>query len=222
MPPDENCIPLLQLLRANLSVAQPRHKRFPFSARSLVPNHVPRHRLVGLNHRALEDCHQTRLVCMAFDQLCKPIAERGEEWQPDGVANSAQTSILDWLQPTCKADDGKGKILALKDDDRSRNEQSLANESTPRSERKARSPSGWDPRNGSTLRNHISSFGSGGLCGRRRIAGRRRTRCVRIGNGERTFPGRWAICGTGTIRRGRLSSPSVGKTIAYGESLRSK
>ena len=131
LPPDENCIPLLQLLRPNLSVAPLGHKGFPLSLEVLFPIMYPRHQLVGLNHQALEDCQQTRLVCMAFDQLCKPIAERGEEWQPDGVASSAQTSILDWLQPTRKADDSKGKILALKDDDCSRNEQRLANESTP-------------------------------------------------------------------------------------------
>lgn len=108
LPPDENCIPLLQLLRANLSVAPPRHNMFPLALEVLFPIMYPRHQLVGLNHRALEDCQQTRLVCMAFDQLCKPIAERGEEWQPDSVANFAQTSILDWLQPTRKVDDWQG------------------------------------------------------------------------------------------------------------------
>ena len=131
LPPDENCVPLLQLLRPNLSVAPLGHKGFPLALEVLFPIMYPRHQLVGLNHQALEDCQQTRLVCMAFDQLCKPIAERGEEWQPDGVASSGQTSILDWLQPTRKADDSKGKILALKDGDCSRNEQRLANESTP-------------------------------------------------------------------------------------------
>ncbi|KAN0070844.1 hypothetical protein V8E54_011009 [Elaphomyces granulatus] len=44
---------------------------------------------------------------MAFDELCKPIRERSEEWQPDTVANSSQTSILDWLQGTHIVDNGK-------------------------------------------------------------------------------------------------------------------
>lgn len=48
---------------------------------------------------------------MAFDELCKPIEERGEEWQPDDVANSTQTSILYWLQDIHKVDNGKGEIL---------------------------------------------------------------------------------------------------------------
>lgn len=35
---------------------------------------------------------------MAFDELCRPIEERGEDWQSDTVAGSAQLSILNWLQ----------------------------------------------------------------------------------------------------------------------------
>ena len=95
----------------------------------------PWHHLVGLNHWALEDCQQTWLVCMAFDELCKPIEERGEEWQPDDVANSTQMSILYWLQDIHKVSNSKGEIFALEDDDRSLNEQSLVNESAPWSER---------------------------------------------------------------------------------------
>ncbi|KAI1423377.1 hypothetical protein F5Y12DRAFT_716328 [Xylaria sp. FL1777] len=39
----------------------------------------------------------TRLVCMAYEELYWPIAERGREWQPDMVAPSTQTCILDGL-----------------------------------------------------------------------------------------------------------------------------
>ncbi|KAH8163508.1 hypothetical protein CIB48_g4744 [Xylaria polymorpha] len=69
----------------------------------------PRHGLVGLNHQALVDCQQTRLVCMAYDELCRSIAERGREWQPDMVAPSTQTCILDWLTRRDDAGDSKEK-----------------------------------------------------------------------------------------------------------------
>jgi hypothetical protein len=95
LPPNKNCIPLIPLLRMNLSEGPPGRKSFPLGLEELFPVMYPRHHLIGLNHQALIDCQQTRLVCMAFDELCKPIGERGIEWQPDTVASSAQTSILD-------------------------------------------------------------------------------------------------------------------------------
>lgn len=68
----------------------------------------PRHGLVGLNHQALVDCQQTRLVCMAYEELCRPIAERGREWQPNMVPTSGQTCILDWF--TRREDAGDSKV----------------------------------------------------------------------------------------------------------------
>lgn len=56
LPPDEKCIPLLQLLHPNLLVGPPGRKRFPLALQILFPIMNPRHYLVGLNHRALEDC----------------------------------------------------------------------------------------------------------------------------------------------------------------------
>lgn len=55
LPPDEKCIPLLQLLRPNLLVGPPGRKRFPLALQIFSPIMHPRHHLVGLNHRALED-----------------------------------------------------------------------------------------------------------------------------------------------------------------------
>jgi hypothetical protein len=92
LPPEENCIPMVNILRPHMSDRMPSGRRFPLK---LV---FPRHSLVGLNHQALVDCQQMRLICMAYEELCKPIAERGQEWRPDTVARSTQTSILDWLQ----------------------------------------------------------------------------------------------------------------------------
>jgi len=78
----------------------------------------PRHQLIGLNHQALVDCEQTRLVCMAFDELCRPIEERGEDWQSDTVVGSAQLSILNWLQDKHTVDNNDGKTLCRFKDDK--------------------------------------------------------------------------------------------------------
>lgn len=66
LPPDEKCIPLIQLLRPNLSTEPPGYQRVPLALELLFPIMYPRHSLVGLNHQVLVDCQETRLVCMAF------------------------------------------------------------------------------------------------------------------------------------------------------------
>ncbi|KAF1963619.1 hypothetical protein CC80DRAFT_397754, partial [Byssothecium circinans] len=98
LPTEENCIPIVNVLRPHLSDRMSSGRRFPLKLEVPCPLMFPRHSLVGMNHQALADCQQTRLVCMAYEELCKPVAERGEEWRPDAVARSSQRSILDWLQ----------------------------------------------------------------------------------------------------------------------------
>jgi hypothetical protein len=115
LPPSGNCIPLIPLPRMNLSEGPPGWKSFPLGLEELFPVMYRRHQLIGLNHQALIDCQQTRLVCMAFDELCKPIGERSMEWQPDTVASSAQTSILDWLKGSRAVDNDKGEVFAFQD-----------------------------------------------------------------------------------------------------------
>ncbi|RSL43180.1 hypothetical protein CEP54_015183 [Fusarium duplospermum] len=56
LPPDENCVPMLQPLRENLSKGQPAHRRICLSLENLFPVMFPRHSLIGLNHQALVDC----------------------------------------------------------------------------------------------------------------------------------------------------------------------
>ena len=68
LPPHENCIPMIKLFRANLPVGPSGYPSFPLSLELLFPTLYPRHSLIGLNHRALEDAQQTRLVCMAFEK----------------------------------------------------------------------------------------------------------------------------------------------------------
>jgi hypothetical protein len=98
LPSDNNCIPLIQVLRTNLREKPVGHRCFSVRLELLFPVMYPRHSLIGLNHQAFVDYQQTRLVCMAFDELCKPIEERGEEWRPEAVVQSAQRSIFDWLE----------------------------------------------------------------------------------------------------------------------------
>lgn len=112
LPPVENCIPLLHLFRTNLSMASPGPKKFPLSLEVLFPILFPRHDLVGLNHRALEDSLQTRLLSLAFDELCKPVKQRGGKWRPENITHIAQTSLVSWLQKTKCIN--KGKINNLK------------------------------------------------------------------------------------------------------------
>jgi len=98
LPPDENCFPLIQLLRTNMFKGLPKDQHFPLKLEIVFPIMFPRHELIGLNHQALVDYEQARLVCKSIDELCKPVDERGEEWQPETIARSGQTSILDWLR----------------------------------------------------------------------------------------------------------------------------
>jgi hypothetical protein len=100
LPPNKNCIPMVNILRPQLQDRLPGGKLVPIGLDVLFPLMYPRHSLVGLNHQALVDCKQTRLVCIAYEELCRPLAERGEEWQPDMIARSGQTSILNWLKGT--------------------------------------------------------------------------------------------------------------------------
>lgn len=68
----------------------------------LFPVMYPGHEYVGLNHAALIDCRQTRLVCEGFEQLCRPVGEREGKWRPENIAKPSQRSVLDWAK---KADD---------------------------------------------------------------------------------------------------------------------
>ena len=79
----------------------------------MFPLVFPRHSLIGLNHRALEHCLQTRLLSLAFDELCKPINRRAAQWRPENVAKIAQTSLLDWLHGTEIVETDQGKINRL-------------------------------------------------------------------------------------------------------------
>ncbi|KAL7953833.1 hypothetical protein V8C34DRAFT_317822 [Trichoderma compactum] len=96
LPPDEHCIPLIHILRSNLPKVE--QKVFPTRLEVLFPVMYPGHHLIGLNHDAVIDCRQTRLVCIGFNELCRPVAERGQQWRGESLAGSSQTSILDWLK----------------------------------------------------------------------------------------------------------------------------
>ena len=90
LPPDRDCVPLINILRPNIFKDIPKVQQFPLALEFLFPLLYPRHHLIGLNPQAPVDCQQTRLVCKAFDELCKPVDQRGEEGQPETVARSSQ------------------------------------------------------------------------------------------------------------------------------------
>jgi hypothetical protein len=110
LPSDENCISLIPLFRENIFKGVPRDQTFWLRLEVVFPLMFPRHDLVGLNHQALFDCRQTRLVYEGANQLCKPVEERGHEWQPDTVSRSSQTSILGWIQD-CGPNNGNSKTI---------------------------------------------------------------------------------------------------------------
>ena len=66
LPTEKYCIPLLQLLRWNPFEVPLGGVKVPLALECLFPIMYPRSQLVGLNHQALVDCQQTRLVCMAL------------------------------------------------------------------------------------------------------------------------------------------------------------
>ena len=108
MPPDENCIPLINIIRSSLP--RVRKNVFPMRLEHLFPVMFPGHKYVGLNHAALIDCRQTRLVCEGFEQLCRPVEEREGKWRPENIAKPSQRSVLDWAK---KADDVQNGMFPL-------------------------------------------------------------------------------------------------------------
>ncbi|KAI0534206.1 hypothetical protein GGR58DRAFT_505549 [Xylaria digitata] len=73
-------------------------KAFPLRLELQFQIFFRRRDLIGLNRRALEDALQTRLLPLAFDELCGPTEERNENWRPENLAPVAQTSIMDFYQ----------------------------------------------------------------------------------------------------------------------------
>lgn len=87
------------MFRRSLSVAPEGFKAFPMSLEILFPVFYPGHSLVGLNHRAQEDCLQTRLLLLAYEEICKPVLERGKQWVSENIAPvSQQSTITRWFQ----------------------------------------------------------------------------------------------------------------------------
>jgi hypothetical protein len=101
LPPDENCNPLIQIFRLNFpeikDPANRRSKSFPLALEVLFPVIFPRRSLIGLNHQALVDSQQTKLVLQAAIELPKPVKERGKGWNPERITRNSQTSIRNWL-----------------------------------------------------------------------------------------------------------------------------
>ncbi|KAH7149420.1 hypothetical protein B0J13DRAFT_551458 [Dactylonectria estremocensis] len=104
---DQNCYPITNVIRANVFESVPKDQQFQLRLEMVFPIMFPRHSMIGLNHQALVDYEQTRLVCMAMEGLSKSVDEREERWRPHTVASISQRSILDWMKPKC--DPGTGE-----------------------------------------------------------------------------------------------------------------
>ena len=105
LPPDKHCIPLVPIFRLTLpdtikDSANGGSRLFPLALEVVSPVIFPLHNLIGLNHQALVDCQQTRLVLQAAIDLTKPINNRGRDWNPERITRSSQTSVRDWLTQT--------------------------------------------------------------------------------------------------------------------------
>lgn len=96
LPEEKNCLPLIPILRPCF----PDARSFSMKLEVLFPVIFPRHHLIGLNHQALVDCQQTRLILQAALELTKPIGERGKVWNSEVFAKTSQTSIYEWLTNT--------------------------------------------------------------------------------------------------------------------------
>jgi hypothetical protein len=107
LPADEMCVPLLPLFRQNRPPAPPGMLSVPLNLEIVFPVAYPRHHLVGFNHQALVDCQQTRLMLIAFDELCKPVKKRDSAWKPPSLEVMSQRSIQDYFSP------GKGRSFPL-------------------------------------------------------------------------------------------------------------
>jgi hypothetical protein len=114
LPSNENCMPFIHLVRANLVEGSSRLTRIPLALEVLFPIVSPRHSLIGLNHQALVDCQQTRLVCIAFDELCRPIAERGQGWQRDTIERLGQKSIFNRMRDSQTVDNSKSEDFLIR------------------------------------------------------------------------------------------------------------
>jgi hypothetical protein len=89
-PPDENCIPMVPHYKRCLS------RRISVALDFIFPLIFPGHHLAGLNHRALPDAQQLRLMTHLFVELCKSPEHR---------------DLLQFPQTTREIFTGKGTLL---------------------------------------------------------------------------------------------------------------
>lgn len=99
LPSDQNYYPITSIIRANIFESIPKDQQFHLRLEFVFSVIFPRHNLIGLNHQALVDYEQTRLVCMAMDELSKPPNKWEGTWRPETMTQITQRSILDWAQP---------------------------------------------------------------------------------------------------------------------------
>lgn len=94
LPPDENCVLVLKDIQRNLPFL-PSGEKLSAKLEVIFPLFFPDHDLVGRNHRALVDAQQLRLVTMAFEEACQPLANRN---RTPGRVILGRKSVLDLLK----------------------------------------------------------------------------------------------------------------------------
>jgi hypothetical protein len=92
LPPEENCIPMVNLVRRELrdkklskkwlphGSAEETMRRFPLSLPVIFPLIFVGHELVGRNHRAIVDVMQLRLMVQYLENNCRPSEDRNDDF----------------------------------------------------------------------------------------------------------------------------------------------
>ncbi|KAM5371658.1 hypothetical protein ACJZ2D_007938 [Fusarium nematophilum] len=82
LPPDDECVPVIQHFRGNLEAAKSSNgRRFPVSLPVIFPVVMgTRHHLYGRNHHVAIDAQQLQCMVEVFNMLCKPSKDRPKGW----------------------------------------------------------------------------------------------------------------------------------------------
>ncbi|SCB65206.1 unnamed protein product [Fusarium graminearum] len=94
----ETCLPLIKQFRLNTPMAKGDKKHFSLKLEILFAVVYPRSGLVGMDHRAVIDCRQTRLLCQAFEDLSLPVDRRKMDWEMEMKPKLIQLTIQDSFQ----------------------------------------------------------------------------------------------------------------------------
>jgi hypothetical protein len=105
LPPQENCIPMINNYRPGLPSRSKTGKIFTCKLDQLFPVLFAGHELVGMNHSAAPDIQMLRLMVLLLIQLQKPPSERDLDEFPTATqefvrsARPPYTFLDRWFEP---------------------------------------------------------------------------------------------------------------------------